>query len=147
MTTSWWRCPRWKMYGEVPFGWHLVDGNSVREQRDQMWSRIWQSRVGTVLRDLRLEQLFVTCRGSCGQTSEVGSTSSIGRTETSERRGYDVVQATHDAYKLPVSGPSRLVICCRPSGTEDEKSHDEGPRGTQTCWTLLERVTSWINCD
>ena len=49
------------------------------------------------------EQLFVTCRGSCGQTSEVGSTSSTGRTETSERRGYDGVQATHDAYKLPVS--------------------------------------------
>ena len=44
------------------------------------------------------------------------------------------------------AGPTRLVICCRLSGTRDEKSHDEGLRGTQTCWTLLERATGWSNC-
>ena len=38
-------------------------------------------------------------------------------------------------------GPSRLVICCRLSGTRDEKSHDEGPRGTQMCWPLLKGAT------
>ena len=35
-----------------------------------------------------------------------------------------------------------LVICCRLSGTRDEESHYEGSRGTQTCWTLLERATT-----
>ena len=27
--------------------------------------------------------------------------------------------------KLPVSGPPRIVICCRLAGTRDEKSHDK----------------------
>ena len=88
----------------------------------------------------------VSCCDSCGQASEVGRTSAADRSATSDRRGYHVVQVSYDACKLLVSGPSRLVICCRLPGTRDEKSHDEGPRGTQTCWTLLERATSWSNC-
>ena len=90
--------------------------------------------VATVLRDLGWEKsaLVVTLVG------EVGRTSAAGRGETSERRGYHVVQVSYDAREQPVSGPSRLVICCRLSGTRGEKSHSEGPRGTHTCWTLLD---------
>ena len=98
-----------------------------------------------VLRDLRLEKV-VSCCDSRGQASEVGRTSAAGRRETSARRGYHVVQVSYNACELLVSGPFRLVKCCRLSGTRDEKSHDEGPRGGQTCWTLLERATSWSNC-
>ena len=50
---------------------------------------------------------------------------------TSERTGNHVVQVSYNACELPVSGPSRLVICCRLSGTRSEESHDGGPRGTQ----------------
>ena len=65
--------------------------------------------------------------------------------ENSERRGYHVVQGSHDARELPVSGPPRLVICCRLSGTRDEESHDKETRRTQTCWTLLAVATFWSN--
>ena len=99
-----------------------------------------------VLRDLGLEKVVSYC-DSRGQASEVGRTSAAGRSETSERRGYTVVQVSNDACELLVSGPFRLVKCCRLSGTRDEKSHDEGPRGTQTCWTVLEKATSWRYCD
>ena len=53
---------------------------------------------------------IVSCCDSCGQASEVGRTSTAGRSETSERRGHHVVQVSYKACELPVSG---LVICCR----------------------------------
>ena len=62
--------------------------------------------------------------------------------KTSERRGYHVVQVSHDAREQLVSGPSRLVIRCGLSGTGDEESQDERPRGARTCWALLARATS-----
>ena len=80
--------------------------------------------VAVALRDLGLEKVNSICN-SCGPASEVGRTSAAGRSETSERRGHHVVQVSYDACKLLVSGPSRLVICCRLSGTRDEKSLDE----------------------
>ena len=73
-----------------------------------------------VLRDLGLEYSN-TRRNSCCQASEVGRTFVAGGCETSERRGYHVVQVSHDARELLVSGPSRLA--CRISGTRDEESH------------------------
>ena len=58
-TTSWFRYPlmkrnsskascsgiRWKVHGEVPFGWLHLDGNFVLQPFDQVGSRIWHSRV------------------------------------------------------------------------------------------------------
>ena len=87
--------------------------------------------VAMVLRDLGLEKSVISGCDSCGQASEVGRTSTAGRSESSERRGYHVVQVSHDAYKQPVSELSRLFSRCGLSGTRDEKSHDRRPRGTQ----------------
>ena len=92
-------------------------------------SRPWNGEINT------------SCN-SCCQASEVRRTSIAGRCETSERRRYHVVQVSRDARELPVSGPSRLVSRCRLSGTSDEESHDERPRGTQACWAPLVRATS-----
>ena len=88
--------------------------------------------VAMVLRDLVLEQ-----------AAPVGRTSVAGRCETSERRGYHVVQASHDAREQTVSAPSRLVIRCRISGTRGEEFHAERPQGTPTWWALLAEATSW----
>ena len=66
-----------------------------------------------------------------------------GRGETSECRGYHVVQVSHDACKLLISGPSRLVIWSRPSGARGEESHDKRrySRGRPVGAILFEQQT------
>ena len=38
-----------------------------------------------------------------------------------------------------------LSFAAGPPTRRMKKSHDEGPRETQTCWTPLERATGWSN--
>ena len=95
---------RWKMHGEIPFGWRHCDGCFVFEPCNLVESHIWQGR-GT-----------------------------LAKSTPPERRGYHIVQVSHDARGLFLFGPSRLVIRCRLSGTRNQESDDEGPRGIQTCW-------------
>ena len=134
---------------DVPFEWQHLDGNFVLEPCGQMWSRIWWRRIrGTsqmVLRGCGIGKV-VSCCDSCGQASDVGRTSAAGGSEASERRAYHVVQVSYNALKLLVPGPSRRVVCCKLPGTRDEECHDERLRWTQSCWTLLERATSWSTC-
>ena len=57
---------------------------------------------------------------SSDQASDVGKTSTAGRSETFERRGYHFVQDSD----LLVCGLSRLVIWGRLSDARDEKLYD-----------------------
>ena len=98
--------------------------------------------VAMVLPDLGIGQVNTSCN-SCCKASEVRRTSIAGWCETSERSGYHVERVSHDARELLVTDTSRLVIRCRLSSTRDEESHDERPRGTQTCWAPLAKATSW----
>ena len=71
---------------------------------------------------------------SCG----VGRTTAAGRGETSERRGYHVLQESYGACKLLISGPSRLVTFCGSlaRGVESPTTKD---------FEELKRVNSWSN--
>ena len=45
-----------------------------------------------------------------------------GRCETPERRGYHLVQVSHDARELPVSGTSSLIIRCKLPGRDEDST-------------------------
>ena len=62
-----------------------------------------------VLRNRGIGEVNTSCN-SCGQASAVSRTSVTGRCETSERRGYHVVQVSHDACELFVSAPSKQAV-------------------------------------
>ena len=126
------------MHGNVPDGntamdascvnrviqWDPTSGRAGLEARGHGASRSWTGKSTPVVTPV-------------AKRPKVGRTSVAGRCDTAERRGYHSSQVAHDAREQLVSVSSRLVIRCRLSGRRDEESHDERPRGTQTCLALL----------
>ena len=94
--------------------------------------------VAMVLRDPGLEKSSLVVTDACGQAPEVRRISPAGWREASERKGYHVVPVSYNACKLLSRDRPDLSFAARLPGTRDEESHDEGPRGTQTCWTVLD---------
>ena len=97
------------------------DGNTAMEASLLNSVIRWDPTAG------RSEVGGISSCNSCGQASEVARTSTGGKRVTSERRGYYVVQVSHDAPEQFVSGPPSFVISYRPFGTRDEDSHHQGP--------------------
>ena len=114
------------------------------EPRGELEADTWH--VAMVLRDPGLEKssLVETLVAKRPKSEKI---SAAGRREASERKGYHVVQVNYNVCKLLSPDRPDLSFVARISGTRDEESHDEGPRGTQTCWTVLEKATSWRYCD
>ena len=56
-----------------------------------------------------------------------------------------VVQVSHDARELPVSGPSRLVIRCRISGTR-ESARTKELGDLQRVGRSFRGASSWSDC-
>ena len=132
---------RWKVRQEVPFGWEHLDGNFVLEPCDPASGRAEleadTEHVAMVLRDLGLE------KPSPGVTLVAKRPKSEKLLLLAGVKPLNAEDAT--LYRSSLDRPF-LSFAAGSLVRGMKESHEKRRRGTQRCWTLLERATSWSNC-